>query len=68
MNDSEFLDEAEAAAALDPSIGHGTPDSAPHETPFDDSDSLDADESGGAADDDDEVEDDDDDTPVDDDL
>jgi hypothetical protein len=36
MNDNEYIDEAEAAAALDPAIGDGTPDSAPHVAPFDD--------------------------------
>lgn len=33
-NDSrEHISDAEQAAALDPSIGTGTPDTAPHETP-----------------------------------
>jgi hypothetical protein len=67
MNDNEYIDEAEAAAALDPAIGDGTPDSAPHVAPYDDDDDVVADETSGAADDDDVVEDDDD-SPIDDDI
>jgi hypothetical protein len=59
MHDSEFVDEAEQAAANDPTVGSGTPETAPHETPFDDDDALDPDGASGAADDgDDDVVDD----------
>ena len=58
--DDGFVSDAEQAAANDPSIGSGTPETAPHEIPFDDDDDLDAD--------DDESIDDDDDTPIDEDI
>lgn len=62
MTDDEFVDEAEQAEANDPAVGSGTPDTAPHETAFDDDDELDpADESGAADDGDDDLVDDDDD-------
>ena len=71
MTDDEFVDEAEQAAADNPTVGAGTPDSAPHETPFDDDDGLDpADEAGAADDGDDDLIDDDDDgdLPIEDDV
>jgi hypothetical protein len=67
MNDSEVLDTREAAAALDPSVGDGTPDTAPHIVPFDRDDDLRVDDASGGAEDDDLVEDDDD-TPIDQDV
>ena len=67
MNDIEFVDAGEAAAALDPAIGDGTPETAPHVSPFDADDGLDAEAADGTADDDDDVEDDDD-APVGDDV
>jgi hypothetical protein len=67
MADTEFLTEAEAQVALDPTIGDGTPDTAPHVVPFGSDDELDLDDALGSADDDDEVEDDDD-APIDDDI
>jgi hypothetical protein len=62
----EFISESELAAADDPAVGAGTPETAPHETPFDDDDALDPLDTDGAANDsdDDSVDDDDDDTPV----
>ena len=65
VRDEEFVDADELAAAADPDVGAGTPESAPHETPFDDDDDLDADAAEGVADDDDELDEDDDDTPLD---
>ncbi len=68
-DDDAFVSEAEQAAANDPAVGSGTPETAPHETPFDDDDDLDADAEGGAADaDDDDSVDDDDDTLIDEDV
>ena len=64
VRDEEFVSDDEMAEAADPSVGTGTPETAPHETPFDDDDELDADGAEGAADDDDELDEDDDDTPL----
>jgi hypothetical protein len=49
MSDNEFVDATEQAEADDPSIGDGTPDTAPHEIPFDDDD-AEVDETVGVAD------------------
>ncbi len=59
MNDNEFVDEAEQAAANDPSVGTGTPHTAPHEIPFEDDDELDPAGESGDADDDEDIDDDD---------
>ena len=58
MSDNEFVDATEQAEADDPAIGDGTPETAPHEIPFDDDDDG-VDETVGVADadDDDVVED-----------
>jgi hypothetical protein len=53
MSDNEFVDATEQAEADDPSIGDGTPDTAPHEIPFDDDD-AEVDETVGVADSDDD--------------
>lgn len=64
--DESFVSEEQMAAAHDPAVGTGTPETAPHETPFDDDDELDPDgESGDADDEDDDNIDDDEDTPID---
>jgi hypothetical protein len=55
MIDNDGLSAAEAAAALDPAIGDGTPATAPFWLPLNDDDWLAAGELDGAADDDDEV-------------
>lgn len=66
MEDEEFVSAEEQAQANDPAVGTGTPETAPHETPFDDDDALDAEGEDGVADDGDDDEGlDDDDTPID---
>ena len=68
MTDDDALSAAEAATALDPAIGDGTPDTAPFVVPFSDDDSFDADDAAGMADDDDDVEDGEDDNLIEDDI
>lgn len=58
--DEAFVSDDELQAANDPGVGSGTPETAPHEIPFNDDDDLDAD--------DDESVDDDDNTPIDEDI
>jgi hypothetical protein len=67
MDDIEFVDEAEQAAANDPTVGAGTPHTAPHESTFDEDDTLDTEGDSGAAEhgDDDALDDDDTNTPLD---
>ncbi|HEY6891554.1 MAG TPA: hypothetical protein VI300_27355 [Solirubrobacter sp.] len=54
MSDNEYVDATEQAEADDPAIGDGTPDTAPHEIPFDDDADADVDETAGVADSDDD--------------
>jgi len=43
ISDDEFVGPEEQTAANDPTVGAGTPETAPHETPFDDDEALDVD-------------------------
>jgi hypothetical protein len=67
MDDTEFVDEAEQVAANDPAVGTGTPQTAPHESAFDEDDALDTESESGAAEhgDDDALDDDDIGPPID---
>jgi len=58
MDPNEFANEAEMAEANDPSVGTGTPETAPREASFDDDDALDDSEDGTADGDDDDARDD----------
>jgi hypothetical protein len=67
MDTSEYADESELADAMNPDVGAGSPETAPHEAVFDAEDEIGPDDDSGVAvdGDDDSVEDEDDEGPID---